>query len=957
MGLLDLIHGLVIGNDPSISDAFLQDNIPAANQQASGSKPQPTPVQPVTPTPPKEPAPTPVTPKPVVQPEPMSAPQATPVPQPAPAPAEPPLIIPPLPGTNSGPNTMFSFDFPELLARAKNGDSGFAIMVARDYSDRCPEEHCSDDAVYWMYEAFRNSNAPTINFINSAITLGRWYTLGFHVPVDYNRALDFFEQAASRGSETVLPYIKELREVVALQNNPELIYLDLVQLFEKLELAEQEEKEIVTLFYSREIMKKDPGLGFSLYGEYIFSWKPLDFEDRNNDFARACFLRAKKLGYTDVALSIAKSYEDDSVYAGNLPQLRRWAELAIEQNEEGAQEFFDEMKEAVEDSYIFIDEWESDEPLIEQEYPDWFLAGIFQTELPKTVTTGDSRTSNTPISEEHTDPRELPENIDGYFEGFIGMTHVKEQLQKIYNAVKLQQRRDEILRQRGEEPAPNDKGFNFILLGNPGTGKTSVARIIAKILYDLNIREKDILLEVERSKLVGEHIGSTENRMRAVLDSVQGGTLFIDEAYTLYKEDSDNDFGQEAIDVLMKDMEDHRNSYSVIMAGYKQPMLTMIKNANSGFSSRFTYQIEIPDYTEEELIEIAHIHIDKLKYQMDDGVDDAIRKCIRHDKIDDTFGNARYARELVNRAVENQATRLNALEHATDDDLFLLTAADFWEGTMEEETVESLLKELDSMVGLASVKEEVKTLINRITVMTEMEKRGLALSGDFGTLHMAFKGNPGTGKTTVARLLGKLYAALGILKRNDVFVECNRAGLVGKYQGHTAANVEKVVQSALSGILFIDEAYSLVQGEGDSFGKEAVDTLVAEIENHRKNLVVIFAGYSDDMDRFFENNQGLKSRVPLSLTFEDYNEEELFAIAAGMIESRHLKLAEDAALPLTQLIRTKSHEQDFGNARGIRNLVDGFIRQQNVRIAKALGTDASSVTDEALITLMKEDIY
>lgn len=553
-------------------------------------------------------------------------------------------------------------------------------------------------------------------------------------------------------------------------------------------------------------------------------------------------------------------------------------------------------------------------------------------------------------------PEEMPENLDGYFEGMIGMESVKEQLDKIYQTVKMQIMRDEILRARGEEPLANEKGYNFILLGNPGTGKTTIARIIAKILYDIKVRTSDAFVEIERSSVVSDHVGGTEKRMREILEKVDGGTLFIDEAYALYKEDSDVDFGQEAIDVLMKDMEDHRNSYSVIMAGYREPMLNMIRHANSGFSSRFSYTIELPDYSDEALIEIAHMHMAKQKFEAEDGVDVAIKKCIAHDKLDDTFGNARYIRELVHRAIENQSQRLSEQGSFEPDELFKLRPEDFWQGSMEEEGVETYLAQLHALTGLKSVKEEVESLINTITVQKEMEKRGIAIGGDLGTLHMAFKGNPGTGKTTVARLIGRLYACLGVLKRGDVFVECTRADLVGKYQGHTAENVKKVVESALGGILFVDEAYSLVQGEGDSFGKEAVDTLVAEIENNRQNLVIIFAGYSRDIDEFFKNNQGLRSRVPKDLFFEDYNLEELYDIALGMLAGRKLVPTEEAKQELRARIFRESIKEDFGNARGIRNIIDSIWRKQNVRIANLLKGGANEVTDEMLLRVEVTDI-
>lgn len=554
------------------------------------------------------------------------------------------------------------------------------------------------------------------------------------------------------------------------------------------------------------------------------------------------------------------------------------------------------------------------------------------------------------------DSRQLPDNLDPYFEGMIGMDSVKEQLNKIYQSVKMQLLRDEILRERGEEPLVNEKGYNFILLGNPGTGKTTVARIIAKILYDIQVRTSDSFIEIERSGVVGDHIGGTEKRMKEILEKVNGGTLFIDEAYALYREDSDNDFGQEAIDVLMKDMEDHRNSYSVIMAGYKEPMLNMIRHANSGFSSRFSYTIELPDYSDEALIEIAHMHMDKQKFVAEEGVDAAIKKCIAHDKLDNTFGNARYIRELVHRAIENQSHRLNEQGDYAQEELFLLKAVDFWKGELEERTIEYYMDQLHQLTGLDEVKKEVKSLVNQVTVQKELEKRGIVDVTETGTLHMAFKGNPGTGKTTVARLIGKIYASLGVLKRGDVFVECTRADLVGKYQGHTAANVKKVVESALGGVLFIDEAYALVQGDGDSFGKEAVDTLVAEIENNRKNLVIIFAGYTHDLDEFFKNNAGLRSRVPKDLFFEDYNLEELYEIALQMLSAQKMRITEDAKQTIRMRLLKETHSTDFGNARGVRNMVEDMKRKQNVRVADLLLKGVDTVSDIQLLTIEAEDV-
>lgn len=540
------------------------------------------------------------------------------------------------------------------------------------------------------------------------------------------------------------------------------------------------------------------------------------------------------------------------------------------------------------------------------------------------------------------------EELKPYFQGLIGMTAVKDQLDKIYKRFRIDSIRQQML-----DIGAQKQGYYFIITGNPGTGKTTVARIIGRMLKDTGILKNDTFVEVDRSGLVGEYIGQTEKKTAEVIESARGGTLFIDEAYTLYRKDNERDFGREAIEVLLKDMEDHRGEYCVILAGYQDQMTDMIRNANAGLASRFDHKISIPDYSTEEITNILinmalakHFFIEKAAAEV-------IRARIEKEKVDDTFDNARFARRLLSEAIERQAVRLS--ENFADielEDLQTLIASDFGQIEVSADTLEQTMDDLNKLIGLTGVKKEIASIVHSVKVMQESRKRNLAISGDAMNLNMVFTGNPGTGKTTVARLVGKIYYHLGLLKRPDVFVECTRAELVGRYQGDTAMKVKEVVRSALGGVLFIDEAYSLVNGSGDSFGLEAVNTLVSEIENNRDKLAVILAGYSREMSEFLDNNSGLRSRLNRVIEFEDYTVAEMQEIFCYQMTKRGYKLdiSEDR---LKQLLAKRSQARDFGNARGVRNICDEVVLAHNNRINNL---DLSQLSNDSIVTITDEDL-
>lgn len=266
------------------------------------------------------------------------------------------------------------------------------------------------------------------------------------------------------------------------------------------------------------------------------------------------------------------------------------------------------------------------------------------------------------------------------------------------------------------------------------------------------------------------------------------------------------------------------------------------------------------------------------------------------------------------------------------------------------ETVEEIIAELNALTGLERVKQEMTQLINFIKVQQMREAKGIAAAPI--SKHLVFMGNPGTGKTTVARIVSRVYKALGILERGHL-VEADRAALVAGYVGQTALKVTDVVKSALGGVLFIDEAYSLNNDDQDSFGREAIDALLKLMEDHRATLVVIVAGYSRNMEKFLESNPGLKSRFNKYIMFEDYNPEELLAIFDFFCGNSGFHLSDTGRAKLHLLFKTMYNQRDekFGNGRDARNVFEKAITKQADRIVALPHVD-----DKALTELNAEDI-
>ena len=265
-----------------------------------------------------------------------------------------------------------------------------------------------------------------------------------------------------------------------------------------------------------------------------------------------------------------------------------------------------------------------------------------------------------------------------------------------------------------------------------------------------------------------------------------------------------------------------------------------------------------------------------------------------------------------------------------------------------KEKIEDLLAELDGYVGMDAIKEEVRSLINMVQVYKLRRENDLPTTDM--SLHMVFSGNPGTGKTTVARIMARIYHSLDILSRGQL-VEVDRSGLVAGYVGQTALKTQKVIEKAMGGVLFIDEAYALNGKSENDFGQEAIDTILKAMEDHRDDLVVIVAGYTELMDRFIHSNPGLESRFNRFLMFEDYTPEQMVAIFKMQCKKGCYVLAEGTEELVRDFISEESADDSFGNARGVRNLFEHILVAQNNRLAKM-----EQVTREDLMQILPDDV-
>ena len=543
------------------------------------------------------------------------------------------------------------------------------------------------------------------------------------------------------------------------------------------------------------------------------------------------------------------------------------------------------------------------------------------------------------------------EDILKDLDSYIGMDEVKSAVKEMaYSVQNAMQRAERGL--GGQEKM----SMHIILTGNPGTGKTTIARKLGEILAAIGYLDSGHVVEVDRAKMVSPYQGETPKVVDALCDKAKGGILFVDEAYTLAplsaSGDRDNQ-GAQALEKLMKRMEDDRGQFIVIAAGYRTEMENLFR-VNPGFRSRFNYFLDIKDYSPEQLFEIMQVFAKSKKYIFSPDAEALTRKMITemYNSRDKDFANGRTMRTLFDQICKKQAQRLQGVNISmmSNEELMTINQEDIPYEAPKSVNVDDCLKKLNGLVGLKAVKKEISNLTAFLNLQI---KRGE--TNTFQGKHYVFTGNPGTGKTTVARIMADIFKTLGVVARGQL-VEADRAKLVAGYAGQTAIKTNQLVDQALGGVLFIDEAYTLKSSDGDTFGAEAIDTLLKRLEDDRGKFICIVAGYTDQMHDFIDTNPGLKSRFTQTIHFDDYTPDELTEIFLNLAAGKNFTVSEETRAAIHRQFEQLylRRDKNFGNAREARRIFNEAVERQSQRLVKQMNDPGFQESD--MFSLTKEDL-
>lgn len=485
------------------------------------------------------------------------------------------------------------------------------------------------------------------------------------------------------------------------------------------------------------------------------------------------------------------------------------------------------------------------------------------------------------------------------------LTGLEELKARVRDMVAVARERRRRLERDGIE---SEDSMHLVFTGEPGTGKTTVARIVARLFHAIGALQTDSFREVSAKDIKSEYVGETRTRMQTELASAIGGVLFIDEAQQFGEDDSGK--SKEAIDALVPMAWNHRNELIVILAGYAEGMSDVMR-MDPGLPRRFPEigRIEFHSYTPAQLWQVLDSNLVAKNFHVDPAAVQPLRSILNARASRRGFGNAGGVENLVNEIRGIHDARVGADDHA-------ITVHDLPPRIVRrEEDLADARRSLERMTGLSSVKDAIDSLRAELEY-AEMEQDEMPAAP-----RLRFVGPPGTGKTTVARLVGQLFYGMGLLPRKHV-VEVTGAALKGAYVGHTAPEVRRRFEEARGGVLFIDEAYGMAPSGPDNFADEALQTFMAELTSpENRDTVVVLAGYKPEIDRLMAANNGLARRLPHELVFESFSPAQCVEVARALLAEVRVTADDAFFTTLAQQARAAAQRTDFGNAGWVGNRV------------------------------------
>lgn len=529
------------------------------------------------------------------------------------------------------------------------------------------------------------------------------------------------------------------------------------------------------------------------------------------------------------------------------------------------------------------------------------------------------------------------ENAYEKFMSMVGLNNVKKIINQIIDHHKIENlKKEKFLEEKNKSIInstykPMIQPLHMAFFGNPGTAKTTVAKLLAKIFYENGLIKSAKCIQYNQEKI----------SLKKAFELAYGGILFIDEAYQYI---GMPDF----IANLVELMEVNRNDVVVILAGYKNETEAFLYS-NPGFESRIKYKITFEDYNEEELWQILkNMAKEKDLIIENESIKEKLMPLFTTAQVKHNLGNGRLIRNILEAANMNKSKRfcknIEETKKLTYEEINTLTLEDFdidFESLINVKILDigkEPKKEFYELIGLTKAKKliekiiaEAKINIIRNKLCENRESENLIKN----PMHLAFVGNPGTAKTTVARLFARILKEENIIKNPNI-VEVGRKNLIGQFVGQTAPLVKKAFDEAKGGILFIDEAYALLDDYKGGYGEEAINTIIQEMENKRNEVIVIFAGYTDRMNEFIANNEGMKSRINYIIEFEDYNSDELTKIFALICKNKKLLYKQNVLKYIKEKFSEITKNSNFkflGNGRFVRKVVEAAKLNMDYRLS------------------------